>query len=187
MAEGTTTSAMYRTRQSAGGHVFGRILLLPDDICRQIYRHLADLYEQDRKELSLACLDSERAQEECRDDCRELIGMLMKSFDIREFGYSASVGACPSRVVKQLKGAIEKMQTNLANLRNESSEYYIEINIMNNLLKNSMRVQRQIGSKYREIVLCKRSNSSVKHLLFENEKTLFLAEALDLHHKTACA
>ena len=169
---------MYWTRQSAATHIFGRIMLLPDDVCRHIHCHLMDLYEQERKQLFLQYCSGVRIQEECREDCSELIGMLMSSFDIREFGYSASVGASPCCVAKQLEGAIKRMKTNLANLRSESSEYYIEINIMNNLLKNSVRVPKQIGTKRGAIVLSRRSNGTVKRSLYNSRKMSFLAKQL---------
>jgi hypothetical protein len=169
---------MYWTRQSAATHIFGRIMLLPDDVCKHIHRHLMNLYEQERKQLFLQYGSGVRIQEECREDCSELIGMLMSSFDIREFGYSASAGASPFCVAKQLEGAIDRMKTNLANLRSESSEYYIEINIMNNLLKNSVRVQKQIGSKRSAIVLSRRSNGKVKRSLHNSRKMSFLAKQL---------
>ena len=169
---------MYWTRQSAGTHIFGRIMLLPGDVCRHIHRHLMDLYEQERKQLFLQYCSGVRIQEECCEDCNELIGMLMSSFDIREFGYGASAGASPGCVAKQLEGAIKKMKTNLANLRSESSEYYIEINIMNNLLKNSVRVQKQIGTKQSAIVVSRRSNGTVKRSLYKSRKMSFLAKEL---------
>jgi len=169
---------MYWTRQSAATHLFGRIKLLPDDVCRHIHRHLMDLYEQERQQLFLQYCSGVRVQEECREQCSELMGVLMGSFDIREFGYSAGAGASLGCVAKQLEGAIQKMESNLANLRSEASEYYIEINIMNNLLKNSVRVQKQIGARRGAIVQSRRSNGTVKRSLYHSRKMSFLAREL---------
>ena len=94
--------------------------------------------------------------------------ILLRKYDLDEFGFTGdnilNVG-----LVGTLGITIRNMETNLYNLRTYMKEHFIEINIMNNLLKQTVKIQTHIIENDERKISIKKSNLLLQQVTQANK------------------
>jgi len=145
-----------------------KILQLPIELQNKIYHHyLVILHKVNaiNKSEYLFNASSIHMQNEHNDI---FLYILLRKYDLDEFGFTGdnilNVG-----LVGTLGITIRNMETNLYNLRTYMKEHFIEINIMNNLLKQTVKIQTHIIENDERKISIKKSNLLLQQVTQANK------------------
>jgi hypothetical protein len=156
---------------------------LPADVHARIHQQLVAICSRNVAEFTLGLDLNHLLLLNYSQKCEERVNTLDATFDLAEFGYVMPRTLEPVHFVQAVAKIIPSMQQNLYNLRREKYEYFIEIAIMNNLLRNTKRIHAQISEIGEKSLLCEASSDLLRLWKRENQEIVDIsAKIFSCHH-----
>ena len=153
-----------------------RIQSLPVELQNKIYQYFADMIENDNIKYKLEFFKNILSRKKYVENTDKCIYSLLETHDIDEFGFTAH-NISRLGLVGTLDLNIQNMQKNISNIRRYMKNYFIEINIMNNLLKRTQKSKSIVVKDNFMIDLCDNMNL---HLQIKAKKNFNLLRGIRL-------
>jgi len=157
-----------------------RIQSLPVELQNKIFQYFSDIIENDNFGYKLEYFRNNLSRKKYVENTDKCIYTLFELYDIEDFGFTAQ-NISSLGLVGTLDLNIKNMQKNILNIRKYMKNYFVEINIMNNLLKRTRKAKSLVIDDNIMIDMCDNMNMNLQ---IKAKKNLNLLRGIRISIKT---